>query len=423
MRYITETAVAEALPDEHCFLRRYVEYAAEQTEAHIGFHLASGLAALAQAAPIDLHIPLFGSRLNANVYTMVVGPSRIGRKSTAVKIARDIIQGAQDWRDDKGRAVFRDVISSTPGSAEALIDAFSDNPKQFLVYEEFGAFLQASAGDSGTNSFAKIRTAMTDAYDGSSLGRSTVRQKKKNVQNPRLSILGAVNRDFLEGYTSTIDWTAGFLARFFTIYVADDFYASGDVRRGTLKTGDMDARRDVIQHFLAVATRTGYGPCLGLDNEAREIWTAWEEERESRAKNAPPIVQAAIHGADTSALKIALLLGLDFGRTHEGQPWYISARELIPAMKITMLHFDSLEQLGDAIVFASRDMQDRRNVLSTIRAAGAAGVNKGLLALRTNLLTDRRLDTILLTLMEQRLIETVVVGNRQVYIALSSLNP
>lgn len=417
MRYITEEAVAEALPDEPCFIRRYVEYAAEQTEAHLGLHLASGLTALAQAAPIDLHLPLFGTRLNANVYSLIVAPSRVGRKTTSIKISGDIIRGAQEWRDAQGRTVFKEVIAPTPGSAEALIDAFADNPKQLLLYEEFGAFLQASNGDAGTNSFAKLRTAMTDAYDGTSLGRSTVRQKRRNVTNPRLSILAGVNREYLEGYTATIDWTAGFLARFFTMYIADEFYSSGNVRKRSLTSVDQDARRDVIQHFLSIATRLGYGPCLGLDDDAKSIWSTWEEEREDRAKTASPLVQSAIHGADTSALKIALLLGLDFGRTHEGKPWYISPRELIPAVKMTLLHFDSIEQLGDSIVFASKDMQDRRNVLSAIRAAGPDGIEAGKLLHITSLLAGHRFESIIQTLLAQYEIKIAVVNNKKRFIA------
>lgn len=402
--HITEDDVLDALPQEECFLKSYVNYASQRTDAHALFHLAGGITLLAQAAPIDLHVPLFGANVYANTYCLIVGPSTLGRKTTAVKIANRIMLDSTERKSSVGgKNVVKDFVASTPGSAEALIASFATMPQQVLVYEEWGAFLQASQGDGSTNSFAKIRTALTDLYDGTSAGRSTLKNgQSKNIKNPRLSILAAVATDLLEAYTTTPDWTGGFLARFLTFHVAKGFYDSDEPRKMKLPVDDIATRNYLIDYFIFMRNRAGgFSPCIGLDDEALGLWEIWEAHRDSIGKGANAIIQAGVHRADAFTLKIALLLALDFGRPYEGGPWMISRRELEPAINIAALHLDGLKALGSRIVFASRDMQDRRNVEARIAEAGDVGLEEGELAEKANLLLTGRFKDLTHTLVQQ----------------------
>lgn len=440
MSYLTEEEVVEAVSslDEDTFIWRYLNYAVERTEAHASFHLAAALTLLAQAAPPDLGCPHFGSELHTNLYTLIIAPSSEGCKTTSIKIARRLLEkSSQRTSSTSDRFFDREIIATPPGSAEALVDYFNSrpgaDPRKVLFYEEFGDLLQASGGSAETNSFAKVRMAMTNLYDGNPVGRSTVKKPTKMLPNPRLSIFGGINRGLLEDYTTTTDWTGGFMARFLTFYIHDDFYRSPDVRKMAIPPPDEVAHDFVVGKFLERvrwgykpkpvmmqgrnSNRAGWGPCLGIGPQALELWQAYEEERRVKAQQANPLVAAGFRRADGFVIKIALLLGLDRGRLASHEPWYIDAEEMLPAIEITRLHFKGLQELGDSITFTSKDMKDRRNVLRVIADAGPEGVTKGTISEKTQLLLGSRFDSILMTLMAQKYIASGgVVENETRYV-------
>jgi hypothetical protein len=418
---ILEDDIIRALPPEPSFLTDYLDYAMRQTDAHVGYHLLSALAMLSQAAPIDLSVPLFGRALHANIYTLLVGPSRRAHKSTCVEIVGRIMRDAIEMKaPGSGAPYLKQFIAVHPASEEALVDSFYVQPKQILLYEEYGRFLTSTAGDASYNAGAKLRTALTDVFDATTIGRARVGKKAQNVTNPRMSILAAVATSFLESNTTITDWTGGFFGRFLVCYPGNDFYTQGFARVQDSLDEDEDARstrENLVKGFLAMALRTSkFSPCIGMDADSKAIWKEWEPYRTDKAANANPLVQAAIHGSDTIVLKIALLLALNRGRPYEGQPWRISRVEMESAMQITDVHIRSLEALGDAIVFGSRDMQDRRNVLFALRDAAPKPLTLGEIAMKANLLIDKRLNIILQTLTQQTLIGVNRVGNTTGYV-------
>jgi hypothetical protein len=145
---LTESEVLAALPS-HGFLRRYVEYATERTDANVAYHLAGGLMLLSQAVPIDYSMP-WGSPVYGNVYSMVVGGSSKSRKTSALNIAARLLQDA-----------LPSSLQETPGSQEGLIESLRREAKQVVLYPEFGEFLAKSE----EGYFLPMKTTLTNLWD------------------------------------------------------------------------------------------------------------------------------------------------------------------------------------------------------------------------------------------------------------------
>ncbi len=337
---ISEAAVLAALP-QHGFLRDYVHYAMRVTDAHACYHLGTGLVCLAQTAPIDLSFP-YGMPMYSNVYALNVGPSGASRKSGSISVARDLLGAAVE-----------SALGETPGSREALVDGLRANPRQVIPYSEFGAFLaQAERGY-----LMPLKTALTEAWDSTPMGRALVRREGTEVATPRLSLMCGSTLDYLERHTEPADWTGGFMARFLT------FYADRE-RTHTVPPGDNVEKLRLVGHLKAlnegIIVR---GQCLGFDAHARQRWDDWYHSLEK--VEAGTEAAGAVHRSPSQAIRVALLLAWDFGQARSGQHWHITTTELDAAIRIIEFHIDSVTRISRGLA-SDPNQRDRRKVLNAV---------------------------------------------------------
>jgi hypothetical protein len=146
---ITDAEALAALPQSG-WLRSYVEHAYGQTTAPLAYHIGFGLVCLAATAPLDLAVDYIG-HLHGNFYTMAVGRSGDDQKSSALRVAREVL-----WQVDST------LIGRSPGSWEGLIDSLGERPRQTIFYSEFGDFL-SKANNPGY--FGPMKTSYTDLWD------------------------------------------------------------------------------------------------------------------------------------------------------------------------------------------------------------------------------------------------------------------
>lgn len=385
MEPITELAVLAALPpkESNSFLRNYVEYAADCTDAHLSYHVLAGLTALAQACPIDLSFP-FGMPMHSNVYGLCVGRSSDSRKSHAISVVRDILDHA-----------IPGTVGEVPGSKENLVKTLCEKPKQLIIYPEFGTFLSATERSSY---LAPLKTAYTEAWDGSPLGRGLVKQENTEAKFPRLSLLAGSTLEYLERHSELADWTGGFMARFIVMYPDRQ-------RLETVPPGSPAKRPEVIAQLQHIARSCVFGmqrgACLGFSSDARSIWDDWYRGVVMASKSTEETA-GLVARSHSHALRIALLLGWDFGHGREGHDWYITPNVLLPALAITKLHLQSVERVG-ANLSGSKDMRDRRAVLRTIQKSPTS---LGEVVSNSRLLL-RRVKEILESLNEEGVIESI----------------
>jgi hypothetical protein len=371
-------AVVALLP-ETSYLKRYVDYGKRSTDCHSAYHLLSGLSALAQTCPTDYCLN-FGSPIYANLYSICVGPSTESRKSASISLTRSLLNEA-----------IPGSVGEEPGSRENLIDSLQQNPRQVIVYSEFGAFLSQSE----KGYLNPLRTTYTDAYDCNPLGRATVRKKQNNIQAvaqfPRLSILAGSTLEYLERHTEPVDWTGGFLARFLIMYA--------EKRERTNKVPPpKQSDRDTFVMWLKNLTSfcqfgIQRGKCLGLSPEAIQLWEVWYDTL--RAPDAMEI-KGAVARSYAQALKIALILAWDFGAGRGKDDFYIGVMELKAATAIVDLHVRSIIRIGEGLA-PSQDMRNRKTVLECLRN-GPAPLGDMIKASR---LTRRRTQEMVETLLEE----------------------
>lgn len=384
---ITERQVFAALPRSG-FLRSYVEWAGKWLEANVAFHVSSGLALLSQSVPVGMGFQAV-TTLRANFYGLLVGPSSASAKTRSIETAKSVLQEANP-----------ESIMIAPGSPEACIDALNGRP-QILFYDEFGSFLQGTEG----GQLAPLRMVLTDLYDCGMAGRMLVKQRGKKAKrpeaNPRLSILGGVTPGLLEAFTTEVDWSEGFLARFFTLYASAE-------RQLSFRRFDAEgmAERTRLAQMLAEFGNTNDpfsdGPpqaCRGFTLEAAARWDAWCLDLKKRAKKGDHAVKAAIHRAQGHAIKAGLLLSWDFGNARSGEPWDIDMDALEPAIAFTELHITSVEEIAQGLA-PDRDMRDERRMFLAIDDEPIA-YGDALLKAR---LTKRRGDEMISSLVEKGLI-------------------
>ncbi len=145
---IREREVMDALP-KRGFVRDYVEYAMNCTDANNAYHLAAALTALTQTVPLSYAVP-FASPLHPNLFTMIVGDSSKSRKTTAMSIMQNIM-----------REGIPGAIGEMPGSQEGLNEQLRSQQRQLILYTEFGEFL--SKAEQGY--MMPLKTAMTSLWD------------------------------------------------------------------------------------------------------------------------------------------------------------------------------------------------------------------------------------------------------------------
>ena len=354
---LTDKLALQLLPTaDNSWLRRYVSYASARTDAPIGFHLGTGLSILATVAGHRLMGRFAGSRLPTNLWVLVVGSSGEARKTTAIRIGSDILA-----------EVAPQLHGSQPGSEEGLVDQLAEQENQLIVYGEFGQFLEKSQ----FGYLSALKTRYTQVYDGDRTSRSLARGKRHVAEHPRLSLLGGVTLDFLEAFTTTVDWGGGFLNRFFVI-VAE--------RQRTLISPPEDVGEAVA---LGAQLKTLYEGTLktyaGLDPAAAAHWESWATRREERLTNEtafmPELTRGLTSRTPTVLLKIALLLAFDEGRCHRGrdaeEEYTVSLANMKCAARIAEIQEDSAVMLAQHIA-ENADRRDRRTVLRALNGEAAS---------------------------------------------------
>lgn len=385
---IREADALAALP-ANGFLRSYVEYACQRTDANAAYHLAGALSILTQTVPIDYCVP-YASPLWGNMFTMIVGDSSKSRKTASINIAQRLL-----------REALPDVVGETPGSQEGLYESLRVQQRQLVIYGEWGEFL--AKAEEGY--MLALKTAFTNLFDGIPIGRALAKNRQGMIHDPRLSLLCGVATDLLERHTESADWTGGFLSRFLT------FFAEPEREFSTPPTDDPQARRALVQWIADLANPPAPpGVCLWLDARGKAMWHDWYESMRPMREGANRRVAAACARSTSIAAKLAILVAWDIGQARSGYDWHVSEPELESALKIASLHLQSVIELGDRVT-GSRDMRDRRAVL---RAISSTPTPLGII-IRESELLKRRVKEILDSLLEERTVQAERVGNEECY--------
>lgn len=373
---ITNDEVDAILP-QHGFIKEYVDFQATINEVPKAFSLGSALACLVAVSDHDLSFPFAGRSTGSNLWILLVGPSRIGKKSTAIDNATGLLNSVPF-------PIAR--IKSEPKSPEGLVDDLKEVPNKLILYPEFGNFLKP-AKIRGSRE-AVLKSHFTDLWDRRELTHSYSRGKngkqEVTVDGIRLSMLAGVSNGFLNSSSESEDWDAGFFGRFMFLHSQRVRSASGMRAVSTLSAEQEAKRKRLIglltsyMHSVQKITSAGAQAkdaktllalnkrCKGFSEEAREQFDAFSEELDAMVEGGRlDTVEAIIAGASDLALKIAMLATFDCGPYRSGGDWGLGPQAMRFGIDVARLHMKSVLEVTSDLA-TSPSEQARFKVLRAL---------------------------------------------------------
>lgn len=331
------------------WLHDWVKFGAAKTDAPLISHVASGVAALSACAPANLMFrPHIGAPIHAAIWALIVGPSGIGRKSTCVRMASNLLN-----------EIDPNIVGSQPDSAEGLMEELVQMPQTTLVYTELGEFLAKTQPGSRQEAQRTLQTAL---YDGVTMTRRLAR-RTVTIEHPRLTLLGGVSDTYLERYTRDEDYTGGYMSRF-ALY--------GGPSEHEPRTGNAD-EIGRLYHSLLVRLRRAHrreimGPS-NLTDEAWAIYLPWLDSRTALAKdpNTNPWMRGAVARNHEQAIKGAMLHAFVEGKANT-TGWALDAEDMQVGM--TLVADPALRTIAWVVETLTADphRRRRRELLETLRA-------------------------------------------------------
>ena len=370
---LTEVEAAQAVPRSDGFIRRFVEYAGDSTDAPLAYHLGVGLSVLSATAPANLGLWFAGGTLYAPLWCLLIGRSGRDRKSTAIRIGTGILRDAS-----------RDLLGDKPASTEGLIESLSVQPTQLIAYSEFGEFLSKTI----RGYLNPMKNLYTDLWDNEPQQRRLA-SRVTRVDTPRLSMVAGVTPAYLDRYSEEPDWTGGFMSRWASLFATRE--------RDIINPPNLEPQRAALVDYLTQLTQVpDAGRCLGFTDKAAVRWVEWFGGLSEQHATVNEIKAGAIARAPIFALKAALLYSFDFGRAGRDPEWRIGMAQLEPAISFAELHLKSVEATAQFLAL-DKDMRDRNRVLQAITKRWRT---KGRI-LRDAMMLERRADEVLTSLVTE----------------------
>lgn len=307
-RHISEAEVLAKVADKG-FLRSYVDYCADSTDAPHIFHLGVGVAILGAALGNNVRIPSWARQeIYPNIWLVLIAPSGFMRKSASLRLGKGLLSRAvpktllpQDWTPEK------------------LTSILQDDAAGVLSISEFTRVLAMLERDYNLGA----KEMLTELYD-SPAQWVVERQKssKKVIENAAISIMAATTQDWLEDRVKSKDLRGGFLARFLFLPAT--------------KRGKRVTERPGLIHTVALSLKDHLVTVAELQGQAdySEVWDHFNDwlynyERMAETGGMAPELAGMYSRTGTITLKLALIM----------------QSSLLPQLKVTE------EAMRKAIVF------------------------------------------------------------------------
>lgn len=202
--------------EEDSFVTQYKEWGLSATDAPEQYHELACFTALSSliSSGVALHTS-FGP-LAPNIWGLVLGESTLTRKTTAMRMAMDIVADLDP-----------EVILASDGSAEGLMQALSERPRRVSVFyrDEVTGFFDAL---NKKDYLANLPEMLTQLYDVPKVLARVLRKERIVINEPYFVFFGGGIRDKVYSLISEDYVLSGFLPRFLVVSSSNDM---GRIRR------------------------------------------------------------------------------------------------------------------------------------------------------------------------------------------------
>lgn len=237
------------------WLQAYGEYTASN-EAPESFHLWVGLSMIAGALRRNVMMQMQHFDVLSNMFIVLVAPPGTARKTTALKIGRNILKEVPGVH-----------FTTKAASPAALIKQFTDLPEQdqqslTCISYELGTFFSTSA--------AEMVDITTDLYDGNpDWDKQTIGRGIEKITKPWLNFAAATTPQWLGDYMSPTAVEGGFVSR--TVFIYEDQRKLSSPRPAP-NPRLAELRRLLINDLTHISTLAGE---YQLSQEAGEFYDDW----------------------------------------------------------------------------------------------------------------------------------------------------
>jgi hypothetical protein len=198
------------------WLKAYIAYGQRRTDAPVTFHEAAGLVVLSAVIGRRAVLHLGVGDIYPNVWVLILAPSSLYRKSTALDLARDLIE-----------AVDAECLAPDDFTPQRFVAVLAEHDGQplVLVRDEFSGFYE---GLTRLDFQTGLKETLCMAYDGRPFRREKMKPRRRRdvdeigddgawcfaARQPFLSILAGSTPSRFYDIARPGDVTSGFLARF-----------------------------------------------------------------------------------------------------------------------------------------------------------------------------------------------------------------
>lgn len=219
------------------YLRAYVQWASDQTDAPRMFHLASGLAAIAAMLGNRVKCHSWGMDIYPNLWLCLLAPSGYYRKSTSIRYTNRLAKEV-----DSGILLAKDF------SREQLVVLLGERPDVFYTNDEFGSLL----GILKLEYMRGTAELITMLFDGEGYERST-RGGTASIVDPAITILTASTVDWISSNARESDLRGGLFARFLFLPARQKLDDKGICGLSALMRGDLVNGLRARRHYEGIA--------------------------------------------------------------------------------------------------------------------------------------------------------------------------
>lgn len=271
----------EALLPKGGWFENYIEYT-RYTESPLSYHLMSGMVALGCALGRRCYIDQGHYKLFAPINVMLIGPTGVVHKSSAVDVARNLI------RETALCPIMADKIT-----AEAMASALVACPQQFVYAPELSVFFGKQRYNEGlTNLILRLLDYPVE-WVVETIGRGA-----ELLVEPTLSILGGSTVSLLNSSAGEVT-SGGFLNRFLVVVEND----SPRIFRRPRKGG---GEQMLIRSLNWLKSYSGEIK-VTEGGEADQIYDEWYTRRKKRLREDPTLAEVIQRGSD-HLLRLAMLI-------------------------------------------------------------------------------------------------------------------
>lgn len=188
-------------------IEKYIEYAEECTKTDESYHRFCGYVIISQTVIDRLHMELPFGTYRPNLWLLLIGPSTLSRKTTAMYLAQDIVTSAG-----------LDNFMPTDFSPEGLLDYMEKCPRGYMWVDEIGGLFAAAKKDY----MGSTKELLMKLYSGKSVHKELVKGSKF-IQNPSLGMVGTTTPETMKKTFGVDDMFSGFGARFLQVYHSGNY--------------------------------------------------------------------------------------------------------------------------------------------------------------------------------------------------------